>query len=187
MASQDGDHRTRFLFYSGLYKERQSGTRIPDIWTWSDWRFVGKWGSPPGVPQSHREAGIVSVSRKHTSVSWMKLFWFKPGQTDRLEKRKLIPVIHTRPFSPSLLLLFASSLPPTHFKSSLSIKILLILQGPAHLLPFLWYLWFLLSEWLSPSSMFISTVHLCGFFLAIVSRVYFCFGDRFLVQLCPSQ
>lgn len=126
----------------------------------------GNGGHHQECLRAHREAGILSIPRKHTSVSWMKLFWLKPGQPDRLEKRKLTPVIHTRPFSlsvlPFLLLPFLLHIlnHPFPSKSYSSCK--------AQLTSYLFYdIFDFPSQSDSFFPLFISTVHLCGFFLPL--------------------
>lgn len=82
--------------------------------------------------RAHGETGTVSAIRKHTQVSLMNLFWHKPRQPNRLEKESPSPLC-TLDLSP-MFLPISSSPPYTKFLSS--IKILLLLQDPAHMLPF---------------------------------------------------
>ena len=61
------------------------------IWNQSDWGFVGnRWWHL--CLQAPREVGAISAPRKHASVSWMKLFWPKPGHPTRLERETLPPL-----------------------------------------------------------------------------------------------
>lgn len=66
--------------------------------------------------RAHREVGTFSTPRKHTGVSWMKLFGLKLGQANKLEKRKPVPPIYTGCFPPSVLPFLASSVFHTHLK-----------------------------------------------------------------------
>lgn len=93
MACQGGGHRTKLSSssYPGVHKERWSEASMPDIWNQSDWGFVGnRWWHL--CLQAPREVGAISAPRKHASVSWMKLFWPKPGHPTRLERETLPPL-----------------------------------------------------------------------------------------------